>query len=177
MDENRTDMTVEIADIDESAELTEYARYRKHTNKRPLPLGAKLIALWNFLFVLAAWLPVVSFLALIGDDLGTLAAVIGLAVVAFGHAAISAAVFVHYKRKYGVCAKKFVLLNAMPLFLLGLLIFFAALVLYFDNDFNFDLGSYLLFLLAFAFLGYSAVYGALMFAVLKIRHKLERKRI
>ena len=138
-----------------------------------LPVGAKLLALWNLLFELIVGVPYIFLMSWVGDDFGAAAAIIGGLLLASVHTAASAVSFKRYKRKYGVSAWKFVLLNALPLFLIGTLIFLAAQTEAFTVDFG---TAILLAVFCVCFLGYSAVYAALLSIALGIKRAVDGRK-
>lgn len=133
-----------------------------------LATGAKLIALWNLLFELIVGVPFIFLMSWVGDDFGAGAVVICGLLFACAHAAASAVSFKRYNLKYGVSAVKFVLLNALPLFLIGAVRYAAALMgIYITTDLGTGI---LLAVLYTGFFGYSVVYAALLSAALGIMH-------
>lgn len=168
MDEN-IDFTVEITDEEPVQHSGSFGNMPKR-----LPRGTKLLALWNLLFELIVGVPFIFLMSWVGDDFGTGAVVICGVLFACAHTAASAISFKWYKRKYGVSAPKFVLLNALPLFLIGAVVYFtvwSGLVVI--SDFVIAI---LLAVFCACFWGYSVVYAALLSAVLGIMHAVGNGR-
>lgn len=164
-DTENNDFTVIITDYEEP-----YRSGSSGDDPEPprLATGAKLIALWNLLFELIVGVPFIFLMSWVGDDFGADAVVICGLLFACAHTAASAVSFKRYNRKYGVSAVKFVLLNALPLFLIGAVRYAAALMgIYITTDLGTGI---LLAVLYTGFFGYSVVYAALLSAALGIMH-------
>lgn len=168
MDEN-IDFTVEITDEEPVQHSGSFGNMPKR-----LPRGTKLLALWNLLFELIVGVPFIFLMSWVGDDFGTGAVVICGVLFACAHTAASAVSFNRYKRKYEVSAPNFVTLNALPLFLIGAVIYFAGWSGLIVTN-NFGIGIFLAVFCA-CFLGYSAVYAALLSAVLGIKHAVGKRK-
>lgn len=171
MDDDRDmiDMTVEITDIDESAEKTELARYNaeadERAEQRPRPSSAMPMAFRNLLLELVIGIP--FFLCCERGDNGA-ALIIGGLVLAAGHTAFSTLVYGHYKRLCGVAEWKYVLLNVLPLIAFAVLAFAAGVIsVNFDIDFFPYFSAY--FFSIFSAM-YAMLYCALLSLVLGIRH-------
>lgn len=162
-----------IVDIDEYKKPDDWQNPRHTVNSPRLPLGAKLLALWNLLFELIVGVPYIFLMSWVGDDFGAAAAIIGGLLFACAHTAASAAAFKRYKRKYEVSAPKFVSMNALPLFLIGALIFLTEKMEAFTADFG---TAILLAVFCVCFMGYSVVYAALLSAVLGIKHAVGKRK-
>lgn len=146
----------------------------QHTVDLPrLPVGAKLLALWNLLFELIVGVPYIFLMSWVGDDFGAAAAVIGGLLFACAHTAASVVSFKRYKRKYEVSAPKFVLMDALPLFIIGALIFLITHMEAFTADFG---TAILLAVFCVCFSGYSIVYAALLSAVLGIKFTIAKRK-
>ncbi|MDE6727970.1 MAG: hypothetical protein K2J80_08535 [Oscillospiraceae bacterium] len=135
--------------------------------------AAKLIALWNLLFELIVGVPFIFLMSWVGDDFGAGAVVIGGLLFACAHTAASTVSFKRYERKYEVSAPKFVTLNALPLFLIGAVIYFAGWSGLIVTN-NFGIGI-MLAVFCVCFLGYSVVYAALLSAMLGIKHAVGKR--
>lgn len=169
-DTENNDLTVIITDNEET-----YSSGSSGDNPEPprLAAAAKLIALWNLLFELVVGVPFIFLMSWVGDDFGAGAVVICGLLFACAHTAASAVSFKRYNRKYGVSAVKFVLLNALPLFLIGAVRYAAALMgIYITTDLGTGI---LLAVLYTGFFGYSVVYAALLSVVLGIKHAVGKR--
>lgn len=139
---------------------------REESERPRLAAAEKLIVLWNLLFELVVGVPFIILMA----DFGASTRVFGGLLFVCAHTAASAVSFKRYKRKYGVSAPKFVSLNALPLFLIGAVMYVAGLV-------SKDLGITLLFgVFCVCFLGYSVVYASLLSAVIGIMHAVGKRK-
>lgn len=166
-DAENNDFTVIITDYEEP-----HRSGSSGDNPEPprLSAAAKLIALWNLLFELIVGVPYIFLMSWAGDDFGAGAVVICGLLFACAHTAASAVSFKRYNRKYGVSAVKFVLLNALPLFLICAVRYAAALMgIYITTTIDRGTGI-LLAVLYTGFFGYSVVYAALLSAALGIMH-------
>lgn len=173
MNDTDNDIIITITDYEEPY------RPRRPGNKpeRPrLPISGKLIALWNLLFELIVGIPFFGLMAVVGDDSGGGAAVIGGLLFACVHTAASAVAFNRFYCKHGgVPAWKFVLLNVLPLLIIGAVLILipilsetVAVFDFFSLDFVLLSGVF-----GICFSGYSVLYGALLSAVLGIGNLIE----
>lgn len=165
MDENRVDMIVEITDIDKNGEN------RKNLLPRPM-FPAAIIALWNMLFEIIAGAPYIGFMSWVGDDFGAGGAIIGGLVFAAAHTAASTALYKKYEQ-HGVPEWKFVLLNALPMFIICAMMFFV--LRYLSEYGSLGFGAAIFFgILIVCFVGYSVVYGVILSITLGIRHSVKK---
>lgn len=175
MNDTNNDITVIITDNEEPF------RPRSSGDKpeRPrLPRSSKFIALWNLLFELIIGIPFLGLMAVVGDDHGGGAVIFCGLLFAFAHMIISVTLFYRHYCENGVPAWKFVLLNVLPLLIIGAVLILIPILSETTALFD-DLDLSLGFLLYSGFLGicfggYSIVYGALLSAVLGIGHLTKR---
>lgn len=162
--QDNNDITVVISDYEEPCRT---GRSGDKPERPGLPVAAKLAALWSLLFGLFVGIPFIFFNAWLGDDYGAVAVVIAALLFVCAHTAASAVSFGRYKRKYNVPARKFVLLNALPLLALGAVSFLAAWTVGGWDGLFFAI-------IAICYGGYSVVYGVLLTAALGIEHLIKK---
>lgn len=116
----------------------------------------------------------VGVIALVGDDYGAAAAVLAAVIPAVCHVAVSALVYNRFRKKHGLSAPKFVMLNALPSLIIGALGYLVFETIRRFNGYGWD-GLMEVFL-SLCIVGYSLVYTALLSAVLGIKLEVCRKK-
>lgn len=133
-----------------------------------------LLGVFGSILTLCFVIAEIAIIAIVGDDYGAGAAAIAALLPALGHAVTSAFAYGHFRKKHGLSAPKFVMLNALPLFLIGAVRYAAALMgIYITADRGTGI---LLGVLYTGFLGYSAAYAALLSAALGIKHAVGKRK-
>lgn len=129
-----------------------------------------LLGILSVFFAIVAGTPLLFLMAWLGDDFGMGAVVAAMVVFVLLHAVVSTFAARRYKRKYGLSAPKFVLLNVLPTFILAMLLYVA---MYFSN-----LGweALLWVVIAVSFGGYMIGYAAVLSIVMGIAYAVDRKR-
>lgn len=174
MDNIENNITITINENDEPIRSGHSGRSGNNSGRSGLLFSTKLFWLWNLLFELITGIAFIYFMSLFHDD-GSAVIICGLIFVCV-HTAASAALFKQHYCKNCIPAWKFVLLNALPLFLIGVFIYAVdGLMSEVFCVFGLDLTMALWFFSVSSFL-YSVVYGVLLTAALGIGHLIERKR-
>ena len=128
-----------------------------------------LLGVLSVVFAIVVGTPMIFLMAWLGDDWGAGAVVIAVSIFALLHAVGSTFAAKRYKRKYGLSAPKFVLLNVPPMLATAALLFAAAyLVGGWDGVF--------LAVAAVSLGGYTVGYAALLSAVMRISYAIDKKR-
>lgn len=119
----------------------------------------------------------IGLVALIGDDYGTVAAIIAALIPAAVHTAASSFAYKRFRKKHGMSALKFVVLNVLPALIICALVFFA-----FQTMYKFNIAGYgenynglLEALMSIFVMGYSVGYATLLSAVLVIRRAIGKR--
>lgn len=128
-----------------------------------------LLGILSAVFAIVVGFPMIGLMAWLGDDWGVGAVAIAMSVFALLHAIGSTFAAKRYKRKYGLSAPKFALLNVLPMLALAVLLFAAA---YLVGDWN----GVFLGLIALSLGGYTVGYAAVLSAVMGISYAISKKR-
>lgn len=156
-----------------------FRAFRAYPTKRSIMKRSKaviLLGVFGSILTLCFVIAEIVIIAIVRDDYGTGAAAIVALLPALGHAVASAFAYGHFRKKHGLSAPKFVMLNALPLFLIGAVRYAAALMgIYITTTIDRGTGI-LLGVLYTGFLGYSAAYAALLSAVLGIKHAVGKRK-
>lgn len=129
-----------------------------------------LLAVLSVVFPIAVGLPLVFLMAWVGDDFGAGAAAVSVSVFALLHAVGSTFSARRYKRKYGLSAPKFALLNILPTFALAALTYLIVIF----SDMGWD--GLVPAVIAVSFGGYMLGYAAVLSIVMGIAHIIDRKK-
>lgn len=129
-----------------------------------------LLGFLSVVFAIVVGVPLIFLMAWLGDDFGAGAVVIAVSFFALLHAVGSTFAAKHYKRKYGLSAPKFALLNVLPPFALAVLIY----VVIFFAELGWD--GLLWAVIAVSLGGYMIGYAAVLSAVIGITYAIDRKR-
>lgn len=129
-----------------------------------------LLGVLSVAFAIVVGVPLIFLMAWLGDDWGAGAVVIAVSVFALLHAVGSTFAAKHYKRKYGLSAPKFALLNVLPPFALAVLIY--VVICLAELGWN----GLLWALIAVSLGGYMIGYAAVLSAVMGIMYAIDRKR-
>lgn len=128
-----------------------------------------LLGVLSAVFAIVVGAPMIGLMAWLGDDWGSGAVVIAVSIFALLHAVGSTLAAKRYKRKYGLSAPKYALLNVLPILALAVLLFAAAYLVGGWNGVFLALG-------AVSLGGYAVGYAALLSAVMGISYAVSRKR-
>lgn len=128
-----------------------------------------LLGILSIVFAIVVGFPMIFLMAWLGDDWGAGAVVVAVSIFALLHAIGSTFAAKRCKRKYGLSAPKFTLLNVLPMLATAVLILAAA---YLVGDWN----GVFLALIALSLGGYTIGYAAVLSAVMGIAYAISRKR-
>lgn len=128
-----------------------------------------LLGVLSAVFVIVVGTPMIGLMAWLGDDWGAGAVVIAASIFALLHAVGSTLAAKRYKRKYGLSAPKYALLNVLPMLVPAALLFAVA---YLVGGWD-GLG---LVLVSLSLVGYTVGYAALLSAVMGIAYAIDSKR-
>lgn len=137
-----------------------------------------LLGILGSIFTLCIGVSEITIIALIGDDYGVAAAALAALIPVSIHTVASFFAYRRFRRKYGMSAWKFVVLNVLPALVIGALVFFAYQTMHKLNiaGYGENYKGLLEALMSIAVMGYSVVYAALLSAVLWIQHAVFKKK-
>ena len=133
-----------------------------------------LLGFFGSILTLCVMAVEVGIIGLIGDDYGAAAAVLAAVIPVVCHVAVSALVYTRFRKKHGLSAPKFVMLNALPTFIIGTLGYLVFETIRRFNGYGWE--GILEVLASLCAIGYSLVYAALLSAVLGIKLAVGRKK-
>lgn len=129
-----------------------------------------LLGFLSVVFAIVVGVPMIFLMAWLGDDWGAGAVAVAVSVFALLHAVGSTFAAKRYKRKYGLSAPKFVLLNVLPTLILAALVYVVILNL------NIGWDALLWAIIAVSLGGYMIGYAVILSAVMGITHAVAGKR-